>query len=279
MKQSLPGIVFVNAGDPDLETTERILRQLDTLGVHGVELCVPYGNPFTDGETIRRSHRRALLNDVALDDVTNMVRRIRDSLSLRLYLMADWSYTVGPIGCDAFICKAAECGVDGTLVHGLPPRMRAEYIAASRRHDLPTVITVYAGSAVETIDTALADCTGFVYAVAKYGAAGSAVSFDDATLSAIRFVRDRTSKPVFVGFGVNTQQDVSAVMSTGVNGVVVGSAFVKVIEQHLDDAARLPVAIDRFISNLQPAGAPMKDLRTKNTPSPLKGEGLSPDQR
>jgi tryptophan synthase alpha chain len=136
-------------------------------------------------------------------------------------------------------------------------------------------MTVYAGSTVETIDAALADCTGFVYAVAKYGVAGTAVSFDEVTLNAIRFVRDRTSKPVFVGFGVNTQQDVSAVMSTGVDGVVVGSAFVKVIEQHLDDAAHLPIAIDRFIANLRPVGAPLRLRHATNAPSPLRGKGDS----
>lgn len=252
MKRRLQAIVFVNAGDPDLETTERILCQLDTLGVYGVELCVPYANPFTDGETIRRSHRRALCNGVTLDDVTDLIRRLRKTLPLRLFLMADWSHTVAPIGCDLFVRKAAECGAHGTLVHALPPRVRADYVAASRRHQAPTVMTVYAESAGGTVDAAVADCTGFVYAVAKYGAAGATVSFDATTLNAIRSIRERTDKPVFVGFGINTHQQVSAVMSTGVDGVVIGSAFVKVIEQNLDDRQRMSMAISHLIANLQP---------------------------
>lgn len=243
-------ICFVNAGDPDLDATFRILTELDRLGVYGVELCIPYGNPFTDGETIRRSHARALAHGITLDQVLERLAEVRPSLSLRIFLMADWSYSVAPIGCDEFMRKAAGCGVDGVLLHALPPVKREGYLAASRRHAVPVVSTIYAGAEDRTVERAVADCTGFIYAVSRYGTAGTAVSFDQPALEAIRAIRCKSDKPVFVGFGVNTHADVAAVMSTGVDGVVIGSAFVKAIEQCRAQPSRLPAAIEEFIAGL-----------------------------
>lgn len=246
----LPVIAFVNAGDPDLRTTEALLRRLDRLGVVGVELCVPYADPYTDGATLRRSHARALPQGVDLDAVLGLVQRLRPDLRLRIYLMADWSHTVKPMGLAAFIECVAPASIDGLLLHGLPPVMRARCDALMAAAGIAPVVTVYLNGKAESLSEQAATTAGFIYLVSQYGAAGATVGFSDEKLAAIRAMRQLSNRPMYVGFGIQSADDVRAVMGAGADGVVVGGAFIAAIEPHLHNTSDLLDAADTFLARL-----------------------------
>ncbi|HEV7758216.1 MAG TPA: tryptophan synthase subunit alpha, partial [Acidimicrobiales bacterium] len=140
-----PGLVlFLNAGDPPLDQLPDILRALDAAGVDCLELAVPFPDSPTDGPVIRRSAQRALARGVDLDAVLDLVAATRPTLRhLRVALFADWSHTVKRLPLDDVLRRVAAAGADGFLLHGLPPRRRADYHAAAHHAGLPLVTTCY----------------------------------------------------------------------------------------------------------------------------------------
>ncbi len=268
----LPLIVFVNAGDPSLDATADLLRALDDAGVAGVELCVPYANPFTDGATLRRSHERALANGIGLDDVLALVAGLRrDGLHLPLYLMVDWSHTVRGLGIEALVARIgtahAQAQLQGLLVHGLPPRLRDPLHRAACAAGLPLVRTRYLGRPGPlAAETGPQPRVAFDYLVASYGASGGQpVPLAD-TLADLPEVARDTSAPRYVGFGVLTADDVAQVLAAGADGAVIGSAFVAALERHLSRPETLGDHARDFIRSLcAPANS---SFATEKGPSP-----------
>ncbi|HEY7594307.1 MAG TPA: tryptophan synthase subunit alpha [Actinophytocola sp.] len=221
--------LFLNAGDPPLPVLDDVVAMLDESGVDCLELAVPFPDSVTDGPVIRKSARRALDRGVELADVLAFVERVRPRLRhLRIALLADWSYSVRRTPLRSFVDDVAESGADGLLLHGLPPRLRAEYYAATGEAGLPIVTTCYHGvSSVDVVAEAAARASAYVYLVAHYGRSGTSAAPDhDALAATIAGLRARTAAPIAVGFGVRSGADVAALRSRGADAAIVGSAVV-----------------------------------------------------
>ncbi|MET8545048.1 tryptophan synthase subunit alpha [Kitasatospora sp. NPDC004799] len=270
-----PGLaVFLNAGDPPLPVLADLLRMLDDCRVDCLELAVPFPDSVTDGPVIRRSARRALAEGGGLDEVLDFLGGILPRLRhLRVALLADWSHTVRELTVPGFVRRVADSGVDGLLVHALPPRLRPGYLDAAREAGLPVVATCYAGSTAEVRAAAAESATAYLYLVARYGRSGGELTADHrelaAALAALRGTATAptdvpttapttaptatpTTAPIAVGFGVRSWADIARLHRLGADAAVVGSAGVARIERALAEGADVVEEFHTFVHTVSP---------------------------
>jgi tryptophan synthase alpha chain len=247
-----PGLaLFLNAGDPPLPVLRDAVFALDELEVDCLELAVPFPNSFTDGPVVRRSADRALAEGVDLDSTLKFIDEVSGQLRhLRIALLADWSHTVKPRPLSWFLAQAE--GVDGLLLHGLPPRLRTEYQELAREHAVPIVTTCYPNSAIEVVAEAADQAGAYVYLVARYGRSGTRSEQDFTELrGTLAALRQKATAPIAVGFGVRDRHDVAAVGELGADAAVIGSAAVARVERALEGNDDPVLALTRFVNELK----------------------------
>lgn len=243
-------IVFVNAGDPDIDVTKQIIKVLDYNNVDAVELCVPFPNSFTDGEIILRSHSRALKNNISLDNVLEMVTSLRKKCKIPIVLLADYSHTVKPIGLEPFLYACKQAQLDGTLVHCLPPLLLEKYQSLSNSIGLDPIYSLYPKSNVEKRQKIFKIAHGFIYLVTTYGRTGKSKTTSNEIVNYIKTIRAETTHPLAVGFGIKTANDLKVMYKLGADAVIVGSAITSVIEQNLENQKEMMHALTSFVQNL-----------------------------
>jgi tryptophan synthase alpha chain len=224
-----PGLaLFLNCGDPPLDVFRDLVLMLDECKVDCLELAVPFPNSASDGPVIRESASRALEDGVDRDAVLGFVESIRPELShLKIALLADWSYSIkgGPM--KDFLEQVKAAGADGVLVHGLPPRLRAEYYEAATTVDQPIVTTCYSTSEQPVLDEAAEHGSAYIYLVAHYGRSGTVGPPDHTALVPVmKTLRDHTQIPIAVGFGVKNKSHIDDLGAVGADAAIVGSTCV-----------------------------------------------------
>ena len=224
-----PGLaLFLNAGDPPLDVFADLVRMLDVNRVDCLELAIPFPNSPTDGPVIRESASRALADGVDTQSVLDFIARIRPELShLKIALLADWSYSIKPAPMQEFLERVQASGADGLLVHGLPPRLKQQYYEAASTTGQPIVTTCYANSDSAVIAEAGDHASAYIYLVAHYGRSGTVGPPDHSTLvPVLEALRERTTVPIAVGFGVKKRADIDGLGAVGADAAIVGSAGV-----------------------------------------------------
>ena len=242
-------IFFVNAGDPSLDVTYEMLKVLARQGVVAVELCVPFPKSLTDGPLIRESHKRALNNGVDFDRVLELAGKAREELGLSIVILADHSHTVQPLGMETFLDCCAAAGTSATLVHCLPPLLRKAYVRHSEQLGLGRIMSFFVGSDDKTRVAAYRESLGFIYVVSRFGRTGNRVMFDTAFLEQLSAIRSETDKPLAVGFGVKTKEDIEALRSSGVDAVIIGSAATSVVERNLFTPEQIPAEFEKLVKD------------------------------
>lgn len=226
---------LIMVGDPDLSTTEDLLDLCVELGIDMVELCVPFPNAFTDGETLRRAHGRALAAGADLAHALVLISRYATKIDC--ILLADCSHTLRRHGFQETCWAARDAGAAGILPHGLPPRMTADFTRAAAGV-IPTVGTIYAGSAPETRVEVIARSSAFIYLVSAYGRSGQAAPASNISPE-IALIRRATDLPVALGFGLKTGADVASAFGAGSDIAIVGSAMSHAVERGIGMASPL----------------------------------------
>ncbi|HVK24120.1 MAG TPA: tryptophan synthase subunit alpha [Actinokineospora sp.] len=245
--------LFLNAGDPPLHVLPELLHRLDESEVDCVELAVPFPDSITDGPVIRRSADRALAAGTDLAGVLKCLESVRGELKhTKIALLADWGHTVRPLGLAEFVATASAAAVDGLLVHGLPPRMRAPYRQAAVAAGMPVVATCYPRSAPAVLAESAATASAYLYLVAHYGRTGTAPPDGFDHLGAvIDDLRARTAAPIAVGFGVRGPAEVAALAAAGADAAVVGSAAVAVVERAVENGGDAVEDLVEFVATLK----------------------------
>jgi tryptophan synthase alpha chain len=224
-------VVFVEAGDPDLATTARLLPALAEAGADVLEIGVPFSDPIADGPTIQRASERALKGGTSLPKVLDLAAELRrKGLGTPLVL---FSY-VNPIlamGEEALAGCAAASGFDGVLVTDLPPEEGRSFAATLRRSGLHPIYLLAPTSPDDRMKRAAALSRGFVYLVSRAGITGSRGALPEGLADLVARVRKNVPRlPVAVGFGIATPEQVRTVGKLA-DGVVVGSAVVSRMEE------------------------------------------------
>lgn len=258
-----PGLViYLTAGDPNLATTrEAALAAIDA-GAEVLELGVPFSDPVADGPVIQRASERALAQGTRLTDVLDLaaeLRRLRPHAGLVIF---SYFNPILRLGLERFCERAAEAGVDGTLVTDLIVEEAGDYLAATRRFGLQPVFLAAPTSTDARLKSIAGASQGFVYAISRTGITGARQELASDARQLVERLRPFTSLPIAVGFGISRPEHVAAVGEFA-DAAVVGSAIVSLIEQCGSGQtgwAAVPARITEFIQGLRPALAVTGDV-------------------
>ncbi|MDI6756006.1 MAG: tryptophan synthase subunit alpha [Thermodesulfobacteriota bacterium] len=242
-------IPFLVAGDPDLKTTGDLILKIAEAGADIIELGVPYSDPLADGPTIQAAAHRALQRGINLKSILNLtgnLKRKTPPLVIMTYFNPVFRY-----GLKAFAEDCRECGIEGVVIPDLPPEEAGPWIKEARKTGIDTIFLTAPTSSPERISLASKVSRGFIYHVSVTGVTGVRGKLSEDLELAVRKIREISKKPVSVGFGISTPEQAREV-SRFADGIIVGSAIVKIIE---DGGERKEVIqrVGAFISSLAAA--------------------------
>lgn len=228
-------VVYVCAGDPSLEVTRDVVLAIAQAGADVVELGIPYTDPVADGPTIQAAARRALEGGTRVAGVLECAAQIRAQSQVPLVVMSSISPTFR-FGLDRFAAEAKASGIDGVLFSDLPIEESGPWQEAAAAREVGTVFLVAPSTPQERMKRIAQATTGFVYAVARAGTTGAREKLPEELPAMLQRLRTTTDKPIAVGFGISTPEQVRTVCSLA-DGAIVGSAVVKTIAEAADPAA------------------------------------------
>ena len=240
-------IGFLTAGDPTIDKTVEYILAMEEAGCDLIEIGIPFSDPMAEGVVIQDANVRALKHNTTTDDVFDIVARVRQKTDIPLVFLT----YINPVffyGYEKFFKRCGELGIDGIISPDLPFEEKGEIVDIARANGVD-VISLIAPTSSERIKKIASDASGFIYVVSSLGVTGmrSEIKTDlNAILSDIRAVSDL---PLAVGFGINTPKQASKISKIA-DGVIVGSAIVKIIEEHGEDASE---ALKEYVSNMKRA--------------------------
>ena len=228
-------IAFLTCGDPDIETTARLVRALADAGADLIELGIPFSDPMAEGPVIQAANVRALSRGVTTEKIFGMVRALRRDVEVPLVFMT-YANVVFSYGTDRFLSAAAQLGMDGLILPDVPYEEREDFAPACRRYGLD-FISFVAPTSRDRIKRIAREAEGFVYCVSSLGVTGmrSEITSDVGAMTGL--IREVSGVPTAVGFGISTPAQ-AAEMAKQADGVIVGSAIVRLIGQYGRDAIR-----------------------------------------
>ncbi len=235
-------VAYLCAGDPDFDTSLAACRALIESGIDVLELGVPFSDPLADGLTNQLAAQRALEGGMTAARVFELVRRIREFAPATPIVFYTYYNLVFSNGVDAYVRAAKEAGVDGMLTLDLPPEEAADVQAACATHDIKTVFIVAPTTPEARLPKIGAAATGFIYYVSREGVTGVRDSVAANVPQAVAAIKRHTALPVVVGFGIGKREHVAEVAAYA-DGVVVGSALVNCIRDHLADRSKIAPAL------------------------------------
>ncbi len=245
-------IPFLTAGDPDLATTGELMQAMVRGGADMIELGVPFSDPIADGPVIQRASTRALEGGTSLSGVLHLVARVRDRLGVPIVLFSYYN-PIHARGIERFAEQASASGIDGVLCVDLPPDEGGALVPTLRRRGLDIIFLLAPTSTKDRIKKVYEASSGFVYYVARTGVTGEPTEVSRELSREAKRLRRRLSLPLAVGFGISTPEQVAQVGRVA-DGVVVGSALVKLIEEKTGQ----PDLIEAVESRVRELTAPLE---------------------
>lgn len=245
-------IPYVTAGDPNPEVTVPLMHAMVAAGADIIELGVPFSDPMADGPAIQAACERALIHEVSLKHVLEMVRTFRAQDGDTPVVLMGYLNPVEVMGYEAFARAAAEAGVDGVLTVDLPPEEGAELVAALSTHRLDPIFLLAPTSTEARIRRIAQAANGFVYYVSLKGVTGAANLDVDAVASKVAEIRAVTDLPIGVGFGIRDAATAARVAGVA-DAVVVGSALVRRIEALAQTPDRIPADVAAVLAEMRQA--------------------------
>ena len=243
-------IPYVTAGDPDLEMTKTLVREMVRRGGDIIEIGVPFSDPLADGPIIQRASQRALQGGTTLRNILRTVRDLRRDVEVPLVLMTYYN-PVFRYGEEAFVADALEAGVDGIIVPDLPPEEAQSLRTLTADSSLDLIFLAAPTSTSARLALIAEASRGFIYYVSRLGTTGVRDRLADDLRLMLERLRATTAKPFAVGFGVSTPEHVRLVAECA-DGVVVASAILQMLEDLGDRSDRLE-HVGEFVATLKAA--------------------------
>lgn len=248
-------IVYIGAGDPDLEATRRLALAFDQAGVDVLELGVPFSDPLADGLVNQLAAQRGLLSGTTPRKVLETVAAIRRESSIPIVLYIYFNL-VHKVGLKEFVAQAAAAGVDGLLVLDLPPEESGHYEAIMQAAGLCVIYLVAPTTPDDRIALIVKRGTGFIYYVSREGVTGMQAKLSETIALMTAKIRQHTALPIAVGFGISNPEQAAQVAAFA-EAIVVGSAVVNQIAAHGQSPALVP-EVSRFVQTLGHAVKPTR---------------------
>lgn len=222
-------IPFLTCGDPDLETTGALVRAMAAAGADLIELGIPFSDPTAEGPVIQAANLRALSGGVTTDKIFDFVRALRRDVTVPLAFMT-YANVVFSYGIDRFLETCAQIGVQGLILPDVPFEEKEEFAGPCRAHGVE-LVSLIAPTSHARIARIAAEADGFVYCVSSLGVTGVRSEITTDIGAMVGLVREHTAVPCAVGFGISTPEQARKMAAVS-DGVIVGSAIVKLVARH-----------------------------------------------
>ncbi len=239
-------IAFTVAGDPDPQRSVAVARTLIDAGADILEFGVPFSDPVADGPTIQRADERALSAGINPDLVFGIVREVRAYSKIPIVLLTYYNIVYRK-GVETFCSQASEAGVDGILVADLPVEESNGVCTAARRYGIDQIFLVAPTTSTERLKRIRERATGFLYLISLLGVTGARDQISASAAELIGRVREETTLPLAVGFGISRPEHIRALSSAGADAAIVGSAIVDIIEKNLGDDSAMMRELHRYV--------------------------------
>ena len=239
-------VPFITCGDPDLDTTSACVVEMQKAGASLIELGLPFSDPTAEGPVIMEASLRALENGCTTDKVFDMVKKLRNEMGVTVPMVfMTYANVVFSYGIERFCEKAASCGIDGIILPDVPFEEKDEFDGICKNYGLD-LISLIAPTSEERIAMIAKEATGFIYIVSSLGVTGvrSEITTDIPSLCAA--VKAASDTPCAIGFGISTPEQAEK-MSKSADGVIVGSAIVKIVAKYGKDA---PEHVGEYVKSM-----------------------------
>lgn len=240
-------IPFITCGDPDLETTAKIVREAVANGADLIELGIPFSDPTAEGPVIQGANIRALKGGVTTDKVFDLVRELRKDVTVPMVFMT-YSNVVFSYGAEKFISTCKKIGINGLILPDLPYEEKEEFLPQCKKYGVD-LISLIAPTSENRIAMIAKEADGFIYLVSSLGVTGTRSEISTDLKSIVDVIRQNSSVPCAIGFGISTPEQAKK-MADIADGAIVGSAIIKIIEQYGKDA---PKYVGEYVKSMKDA--------------------------
>lgn len=240
-------IAFITCGDPDLETTAKAVKAAADNGADLIELGIPFSDPTAEGPVIQGANTRALNGGITTDKVSDFVKDIRKDVKIPMVFMT-YANVVFSYGADKFISNCSNAGIDGIILPDLPFEEKEEFSPICDKYDVD-LISLIAPTSENRIAMIAKEAKGFLYLVSSLGVTGARAEIKTDLKSIVAVVRENTSTPCAVGFGISTPEQAKSMADIS-DGAIVGSAIVKLLEQY---GKKAPKYIGEYVKSMKDA--------------------------
>ncbi len=240
-------IPFITLGDPDITTSERVIREAAKNGADLIELGIPFSDPTAEGPVIQGGSERALKGGMTTDKAFELVCALRKDIDLPFVFMT-YCNVVFSYGSERFIKRCRDTGVDGLILPDLPFEEKGEFLNECREYGVK-LISLIAPTSGERIAMIAGEAEGFIYIVSSLGVTGVRSEITTDLKSIVEVIRKNTDVPCAIGFGISTPKQ-AAEMASIADGAIVGSAIVKLLEKYGKDA---PEHVGEYVRSMKEA--------------------------
>lgn len=238
-------VAFITCGDPDLETTGKVVRQAAANGADLIELGIPFSDPTAEGPVIQGANIRALAGGVTTDKIFEFVKDLRKDVDIPMVFMT-YANVVYSYGTEKFVKICSEIGIDGLILPDVPYEEKGDFQPICQQYGL-SLISMIAPTSHERIAMIAKEAEGFLYIVSSLGVTGERQTITTDIGAIVDVVRQNTDIPCAIGFGISTPEQ-ARTMAQKADGAIVGSAIVRRLDQYGKDAA-------------EPVGAYVKSMK------------------
>ena len=240
-------IPFITCGDPDLETTAKVVRAAVANGADLIELGIPFSDPTAEGPVIQGANLRALTGGVTTDKVFDLVRELRKDVTVPMVFMT-YANVVYSYDAEKFIRTCEEIGIDGLILPDLPFEEKDEFLPICKKYNVD-LISLIAPTSENRISMIAKEAEGFIYVVSSLGVTGTRSEIKTDLKSIVDVIRANTDVPCAIGFGISTPEQAKKMAELS-DGAIVGSAIIKYLEKYGKDA---PKYIGEYVKSMKDA--------------------------
>ena len=227
-------IAFITCGDPDLDTTGRVVRAAVENGADLIELGIPFSDPTAEGPVIQEANLRALQAGTTTDRIFGFVKELRTDVTVPMVFMT-YANVIFSYGAEKFISTCAQIGIDGLILPDLPFEEKEEFLPLCRQYGVD-LISLIAPTSENRVAMIAREAEGFIYLVSSLGVTGTRNEITTDLAPIIRTIRENAKVPVAIGFGISTPEQAKKMAAIS-DGAIVGSAIEKILAQHGKESA------------------------------------------
>ncbi|MFW5782844.1 MAG: tryptophan synthase subunit alpha [Candidatus Muiribacteriaceae bacterium] len=257
-KHEIAFIPFTVLGDPDKNTSIRIIKAMIDGGADILELGMPFSDPVSDGPVIQKADMRALDSGIKIDDCFDIIREIRKNSDIPIGLLM-YANLIFRRGIDKFYRECKDVGINSVLVADVPYEERGPFSEAALKFDIQPIYIVTPLTSDARVCKIASACQGFLYVVTRLGVTGTSKSIAVGIKKELSRLSGLTDLPLCVGFGISTPEHVGVLAHTEASGAITGSALVRLIEKNLSEHDNMIVEITEFVRNMKAATVRIRD--------------------